>query len=135
MIKLRPIGHAVVAFSAVPIWAVAMCCMALFTALSYLAHWLHPGATRQNCWLYTMWRWHKYGGYLAVVPARGNRFLKVFMVPHVIWIKDLKEAELEQYVPLKRRFSEYMPYYTIYFEGQIISVEPHKPAVKEKVKD
>lgn len=46
-----------------------------------------------NCIIETLKRFFKEGGYVAIRRSR----LGVF--PHMIWIKDLKNAEIEHFVP------------------------------------
>jgi len=46
-----------------------------------------------NCLLFALNRWIKHGGYIAIRKSRMGPWL------HFIWIKDLKDAEIEHYVP------------------------------------
>lgn len=46
-----------------------------------------------NCLFFALNRWFKNGGYLVIRKSRHGFF------PHFIWCKDLKDAEIEHFVP------------------------------------
>lgn len=49
---------------------------------------------QSNCFVYALFKYWRCGGYLAI---RKSRMGSIF--PHFIWIKDLKDAEIEHFVP------------------------------------
>jgi len=107
---------------------------ALVGLIADLFQTLDPKIKVGNCWYHALPRWIKSGGYLAIRPADGQRFLKIFMVPHVIWIKsfDPRTAELEQYVPINRQKGSWLPWHTIIYEGRIRTTEINHPAKEIK---
>lgn len=47
-----------------------------------------------NCFFFAIWKWFRHGGYLVL------RVSKIGPWIHFIWCKDLKDAEIEHYVPI-----------------------------------
>ena len=103
------------------LWVVSMAIMGVCCWLSRAAHRTLPDSEIQNCWLAVLWRWHKYGGYLAVRPADGTRLWHRLKVPSAIWIQELprRGVKLEYYAPLNRQYSDCCPWYVGYFRGKI----------------
>ena len=50
-----------------------------------------------NCLFFALNKWLKHGGYLVIRKSRYGFW------PHFIWCKDLKNAEIEHYVPTVSR--------------------------------
>ena len=50
---------------------------------------------KTNCLFFALRLYLKHGGYLVF---RKSRLDCIF--PHVIWVKDLKDAELQQFIPI-----------------------------------
>lgn len=48
-----------------------------------------------NCFFFALSKWFKNGGYLAIRKSHLGNF------PHFLWIKDLKNADLEHYTPIE----------------------------------
>lgn len=121
------VGLATVGFT---VWAAGILFMYLSTMLSVLGDRVLPGATSGNCWSFALPKWHKHGGYLLIRDADGQRFLNLFKVPHVIWVKTLppkgSTIDLEQFVPVKRKVARWLPLHTVYYEGRTRTTEvPH----------
>ena len=76
-----------------------------------------------NCWSYAVPRWLRYGGYLVVRIAPGIKILGFIPVLHVIWCKDLKDASIEQFVPVNRKHAFWFPWHTIWFKGKVLTEE------------
>jgi hypothetical protein len=116
-----------------------MALMCVVVALSYLGNRVYPDSLRGNCWSYALWRWDKYGGYLAIRKAYGVKFLGWFPVPHVIWVKNLprKVVRLKQFVPVDRKTAQWIPYFTGYFKGKVISFDviPNADNIDVEMKD
>lgn len=135
---MRTIAHFLLATAGLAVGAPAMALLTVALGVSYLSNWVLPSANRQNCWMYSMWRWHRYGGYLAVRPSDGVRFAKWLPVPHVVWIKVLPRigSMTEQYVPIKRERKEFLPWFTAYFKGHVRHVDaPHNADIGAYEKD
>lgn len=49
-----------------------------------------------NCLIFAFEKWFKRGGYLVIRKSRYGWW------PHFIYCSDLKNAEIEHYVPIKR---------------------------------
>ena len=65
-----------------------------------------------NCLIFALGKWIKHGGYLAIRRSHMGPWF------HFIWIKDLKDAEIEHYVPLVDRLDSGVVSKTI-FKGQV----------------
>ncbi len=117
----RQIAHFTVSSFGMAVWGVAMALMCVCIPIAHAARKLMPDSGWQNCWLAVLWKWHKYGGYLAVRPADGTRLLKYLPVPSAIWIQELprRGVKLEYYAPMDRRYSDCCPWYVGYFKGRI----------------
>jgi hypothetical protein len=76
-----------------------------------------------NCWTYALKNWFKYGGYIAVRKAPDVKILNFIPIYHVIWVLDLKDAELRQFVPIKRKHNKWAPFFAIIFKGKVITTE------------
>lgn len=50
-----------------------------------------------NCLIFALGKFFKEGRYLVIRKSRYGWW------PHFIWCKDLKDAEIEHYVPLERK--------------------------------
>jgi hypothetical protein len=121
---MRVVIHVLLAAVGFGTWCAAMWLMAATTALAVLGDKVLPNATHGNCWTFALPRWHIHGGYLLVRNADGQRFLGFLPVPHVAWVKHLgNEALLEQFDPITRHYSWWMPWFTIYYAGRIKKTE------------
>lgn len=118
---LRQAAHFAISSVALALWGSAMVAMCGVVVLSYAARLALPDSEWQNCWLAVLWKWHRYGGYLAVRPADGTRLMRYLPVPSAIWIQEMprRGVKLEYYAPLDRKYSQYFPWYTGYFKGRI----------------
>ena len=118
---LRQAAHFAISSVGMSLWGVAMALMCVCVPLAYAAKRALPDSEWQNCWLAVLWKWHRYGGYLAVRPADGTRLLKYLPVPSAIWIQELprRGVKLEYYAPLDRKYSQCFPWYVGYFKGRI----------------
>ena len=118
------------------LWVVAMAIMGVCCWLSRAAHKVMPDSEIQNCWLAVLWRWHKYGGYLAVRYADGTRLWRLFSVPSALWVQDLPRrcVKLEYYAPLDRKYSDCCPWYVGYFRGKIRLADSEHRADIERYK-
>lgn len=47
-----------------------------------------------NCLIFALRKWFKEGGYVIIRKSRFGFW------PHFIWCRDLKDAEIEHYVPI-----------------------------------
>ena len=121
--------HLPLILASVFFWSIAMFFMLITIGFSLLMLKLYPDSLEGNCWSYALPRWIKHGGYLAVGPAAGQRFLNYFFIPHVIWVKKMSpETELEQLVPIRRKSRSFIPYYTLFFKGKVNVVEKSQDA-------
>ena len=136
MRSVRQVLHFLVSSVALAAWGTAMALLCGVVALSYAARKVMPDSTWQNCWLAVLWKWHRYGGYLAIRPADGTRLLKYLPVPSAIWIQELprRGVKLEYYAPLDRKYSNYCPLYVGYFRGRIRLADSEHKADMTKYK-
>lgn len=118
-ISVRQAAHFLLNILAFLPWAVANALYALAALLIVGAYKVLPDSKYGSCWSYAIPRWLLYGGYLVVRPAHGVRFLKVLMIPHVLWMPETPDAEMLQFVPLQRRKASIVPGFTVYFSGYI----------------
>lgn len=118
---IRTLIHAALMLVGFLPWALAMVLLTAVMGLAILGERVLPHAKRQNCWTYALPLWHRRGGYLLVRAAIGVRFLGVFAVPHVSWVKVLPEdgIELEMFKPNKRKSAFLMPWHTVYYDGKV----------------
>lgn len=63
-----------------------------------------------NCLIFALQRWFKHGGYFVIRKSRYGPF------PHFIWCKDLKDADIEHYVPLNPKRRLIPP---LFFRGEV----------------
>jgi len=124
---MRTLIHVFLAAVGFGTWCVAMWAMSATTALAVLGDKVLPHATHGNCWTYALPKWFHHGGYLLVRNADKQRFLWIFPVPHVAWIKHVgRDTLLEQFDPVSRHYSWWMPWFTVYYKGRVKTVEaPH----------
>ena len=121
---MRKLVHIVLASVGFVFWCAAMWLMAFTTWIAVLADKVLPDATHGNCWTYALPRWYLHGGYLLVRNADGQRFLGFLPVPHVAWVSHLGDASLlEQFDPVRRQHSFWMPWHTIYYRGRVKTTE------------
>lgn len=68
-----------------------------------------------NCLFFALNKWFKHGGYIAIRRSRYHSF-----IPHIIWIKDLKDAEIEHYTPVNpKQHLISIIFHKFLFKGQI----------------
>ncbi len=117
----RQTAHFLISSVGMAIWGIAMALMCVCIPLAHAARRVMPDSEYQNCWLAVLWKWHRYGGYLAVRPADGTRLWKFLPVPSAIWLQELprRGVKLEYYAPLDRRYADCCPWYVGYFKGRI----------------
>lgn len=66
-----------------------------------------------NCLIFAIRMWWKHDGYVAIRKSRYGWW------PHFIWIEDLKDAKIQQFVPLERKLHiKYVD--KIFFKGHVI---------------
>lgn len=130
---MRTIAHAVLMLIGFVPWSFAMLLLTLVMGLSVLGERVLPNAKRQNCWTYALPRWHRSGGYLLVRAAFGVRFLGLFMVPHVSWVRVLPPdgVELEMFQPNKRKSAFLLPWHVVYYVGHVSTREKPRNATGE----
>jgi hypothetical protein len=124
---LRPILHSALLVLGFLAFSVASSAGVAMVLVARACKSVYPTAETGNCWSHALPNWWKHGGYLALRAADGQKFLGVFPVMHVIWVKVLpRRTNLEQYVPIKRQTSDILPWYTIVYKGVVRKVEaPH----------
>ena len=117
----RQAAHFAFSSVALALWGSAMVLLCVVVALAYATHFVMPDSPWQNCWLAVIWKWHRYGGYLAVRPADGTKLLRYLPVPSAIWLQELprRGVKLEYYAPINRKYSDCCPWYVGYFRGKI----------------
>lgn len=126
---MKTILHFLVIMVSAPIWTFTMCFFVIACGLSLIAMKIDPNITRGNCWLYALPLFIKYGGYLAVRAADGNKFLNLFMIPHVLYMPTLNRGSvISQYVPINRKSSFWVPWHALYYRGKIRHVEANHNA-------
>ena len=136
---LRPFRQAMhfgISSVALAVWGAAMALLCVVVALAYAARHALPDSTWQNCWLAVLWKWHRYGGYLAIRPADGTRLLRRLPVPSAIWIQEIprRGVKLEYYAPMDRQYSDCCPWYVGYFRGRIRLADSRHVADLERYK-
>lgn len=129
---MRQIAHFITILFAAIIWAIGCVCYALSLLLTIIANILIPNSKYDNCWSYAGPRWFKYGGYLFIRPADGQRFLKWLPVLHVGWVKNIDPncIEIEQYAPIERKSGKFFPWHVFYYAGEIKKTETPHPSSK-----
>ena len=126
---MRAILHFMVTMLGAFFGAIALCFCTIVCALALLAKRIDPTHKRGNCWTYALPEFIERGGYLAVRAADGNRFLKVFMVPHVLYMPVLHGRSIvSQYVPVDRKSSFWVPWHTLIYRGRVRNVEANHNA-------
>lgn len=120
--------HAILAGIGFVPWVISVTSMTISAMFAIACERVWSEANRGNCWTYALPRWWRRGGYLMIRPADGQKFLKIFPVPHVILLLKMPRhgLTLEQFLPVERKFGQWFPVHTIYYEGEIRTSErPH----------
>jgi hypothetical protein len=121
---IRRILHIALVVAGFVPWALAMTLMAVSTGFALLAARAMPSARAGNCWSYVLPKWAKHGGYMLVRAADGQRFLGLFLVPHVAWVQHLADDnEMKFFVPERRKSARWVPWYVVYYSGRILRRE------------
>lgn len=135
---IRRVLHFALASAGVVVWGVGNLFYVLAILCAEAMERVEPNSQFGNCWSFALTRWRKHGGYLMVRAADGlppvrNRFLKVFPVPHAIWVKHLdRRTEIEMFLPEKRYAAEWFPWRTAYYKGWVrFKDSPHDAVVKD----
>jgi hypothetical protein len=124
----RRAAHAALCVAAFVPWLLGALGFGCALLLALLADRVWPNATWGNCWTQTGPRWWRHGGYLLIRWADGQQIGGVGGVPHAIWVHTLPDdgIGLLQTKPLRRRSTRILPWYTLYFELDVIDRErPH----------
>ncbi len=125
---MRHALHAIVCLLAAIPWALGVMLFSCALLLTILADRIWPNATWGNCWTQAGPRWWRHGGYLLVRSADGQKVLGIGGIPHAAWVHTLPDSGigLLQTKPKHRRKSRFLPWYTLYFELDLIKHErPH----------
>jgi hypothetical protein len=127
---MRHAMHFLITLFAALAWGIGNVLYVITLLLAKAAKWADPCSAYSNCWLHALVKWRKHGGYILMRAADGQRFLHIFPVPHAIWVSSLprRGVELEQYIPIGRHSNECCPWYTVYYRGEIRTVESPHPA-------
>ena len=132
---MRSAIHFIVIMASAIVGAIALWFCAIVCALALLAKRIDPTHKRGNCWTYALPEFIEHGGYLAVRASDGLKFLKVFMVPHVLYMPILHgRSVISQYVPITRKSSFWFPWYAVNYHGEIRVIDSNhnaKDAVNE----
>jgi hypothetical protein len=127
---MRHALHLLITLFAALAWGIGNVLYVITLLLAKAAKWVDQDSAYSNCWLHALVKWRKHGGYILMRAADGQRFLRIFPVPHAIWVSSLprRGVELEQYIPIDRHSNECCPWYTVYYRGEIRTVESPHPA-------
>lgn len=100
-------------------WFIGVLGFVMATGAAVLGERLIPGFRFGNCWSFALPRYVQSGGYLIVRPADDVLFLGRFQIPHVIWAQELPLGmPVQQFVPLARSHSKFLPWKTIWYAGR-----------------
>lgn len=132
--NMRRIFHFSLAIVGLIVWGIANFFYSFCIYLAIFGDRLIPGTTFSNCWAFSLSRWWKYGGYIAIRKSDGNKFLGFLPLPHIIWIKSISwdHAEIEHLIPNERKKTSWFPWYAIYFDGYISNNEKSHKAMEVK---
>ena len=126
---MRAALHFIVTMLGVFFGAIVLCFASIVCALALLGKRIDPTHKRGNCWTYALPEFIEKGGYLAVRASDGITFLKVFIVPHVLYMPILHgRSVISQYVPINRKSSFLFPWYAVNYHGEIRVVESNHNA-------
>ena len=126
---MRAALHFIVTMLGVFFGAIVLCFASIVCALALLGKRIDPTHKRGNCWTYALPEFIEKGGYLAVRASDGITFLKVFIVPHVLYMPILHgRSVILQYVPINRKSSFLFPWYAVNYHGEIRVVESNHNA-------
>ena len=129
---MKQIVHFILILIAAILWTLGCIGYALALGITLLASIIHDKSVYDNCWSYATPKWIRYGGYLLIRPADGQRFLKWLPVLHVAWVKNIDPAcvEVEQYAPIDRKSGIFLPWHVFYYKGEIKKTETPHPSSK-----
>jgi hypothetical protein len=120
--QLRKLGHAVLVLIAVLPWLISCLSFALALWLVGIADKTLPNANIGNCWSFVGPLWRRKGGYMAIRPARGFRF-----IPHALWVPKIPpELPVQQTVPIERATKLKDIWKTVYFKYKVVYTEKEK---------
>jgi hypothetical protein len=122
--------HFLMVFIAALFWIVGCSFFFIAFIFTWLADKLIPYSIKGNCWSFAGPLWVKYGGYLLIRPADGQRVFGIFPILHVAWVKNLdpRGLELLQFFPTKRKNGRFMPWHVLYYTGEVRDVEKPHPS-------
>ncbi len=128
---IRKFLHFVTVILAGAFWFIAYWIFVICALLILLANKILPDANKGNCWTFAGLKWMQHGGYLAIRKIADNKFMKMFPVVHVVWIKEFStENKTEQVVPIRRKSNKWFPHHVFYFPFRISRTErPHNADV------
>jgi hypothetical protein len=127
---MRHALHLLITLFAAVAWGIGNVLYVITLLLAKAAKRADPDSAYSNCWLHALVKWRQHGGYIMMREADGQRFLRIFPVPHAIWVSHLprRGVELEQYIPIDRHTTSCCPWYTVYYRGVVRRVESPHPA-------
>jgi len=130
---MRQSAHFILSMLSVVPWAVGNVFYAISAGFMYAAFVVLPNSRFGNCWGYSVPRWLKLGGYLSIRVAEDVRFLKLFPVLHVQWMRKTPHARsIKQFIPVVRVANAWLPWRTLYFRGRAVSADTNHDAKDEK---
>lgn len=122
----------VLGLGAIP-WALGVSLVGVSGWFARVLSHLDPAHKFGNCWTYALPRYQERGGYLLIRPSRGVKFLSLFLIPHVSWVRELGDGvDLEQFEPVSRRGGKWFPWYVLWYHGVVTTKERKSGRVKVK---
>lgn len=73
-----------------------------------------------NCLIFAVWRWITRGGYLILRRSHHGWW------PHILWCEDLRDANIQHYVPLEYS-DDFAASHKVLFRGYISRQDRLKP--------
>ncbi len=132
IVLVRSLHAALVVLACIP-WLIATTLLAVAVLLVIWADKVWPEADWGNCWSFLGPKWAKYGGYIGIRAASDIKFLKIFIIPHAIWIRHLgTDSSVIQAAPKSRSQSKWLPWRVFYFPFVTLSKERDRPSTDWK---
>lgn len=123
---MRRLTHFSLSMMGFVLWGIGNVFYSACVGLAVLAEYACPNSEWGNCWSYVLPKWWKDGGYLLIRRAYGNMVLGFLPLPHVILARKLnsEKAEVEQFYPVDRKKTKWLPWHAVYFRGCVGHGDP-----------
>jgi hypothetical protein len=108
----------------IPLWIISIFFMYIIMLMSALGRKIYPSQNYNNCWIYALSQYFYNDGYLIIRKSEGIKVFNLFSIPHIMWANAIPaDTKVKQYLPIKRKLAKIMPWFVLWYKGEIITLE------------